>query len=272
MYAFKVDMRSSLHSDTAGHSHYEDEFFFCYSGTGIQYAADRKYKISPGALFILPAGQGHCVSNICEDGIKAGVLMVAIDLFDGPDQAQRETGLILRELSDRAKNDRNRIGLSQDGLMKVKNFFDAIIRECEQPGPGYNAMLKTLTQDFLLTCLRHSDAGRNCQDKFQPVSSDEKIRNAVSYLNANFRRPVTVERVAAVAGMSRSHFHASFLKYTGKTMSSYLNRLRVKDAISRISGGGSLENAAAEAGFSSISNFYRRCKEHSGHPPGYFIK
>ena len=263
-------MRPGPHSNVIGHTHNEEEFFFCYSGDGVQYAADRKYKIGPGSLFILPAAQGHCVSNICEKGIKAGVLMVAPEVFDGPDQAQRETGLILRELSERAKNDRNRISLSPEGLRMVKDFFDMIIRECEQPGPGYNAMLKNLTQSFLLTCLRHSDAGRTCQEKFQPVSSDEKIRNAISYLNANFRRTVTVERAAAVAGMSRSHFHASFLKYTGKTMCSYLNHLRVKDAIGRISNGVSLEIAANEAGFSSISNFYRRCKEHSGHPPGYF--
>ncbi len=257
--------------DNTPHTHQEHELIMCLEGSGWQLAEERRYQCRPGDLFILPAGQGHLAFSGSEEKMHVAVVMVHPETFSGVDDSMRETALILNNLAVEAEQGRNRINLSPEGRGRARGFLLAILEECERPGAGYNAMMKNLTQSLMLTCLRHGDLSRTLYEKLQAGSTDERVRNAVSYLNANFRRSLSVERAASVAGMSRSHFHASFLRHTGVTMSFYLNRLRTEFAIERLAEGVPMEEAARDAGFTSLSNFYRRFKEHSGHSPGYYV-
>ena len=71
--------------------------------------------------------------------------------------------------------------------------------------------------------------------------------------------------------MCKSRFHPFFRKQTGMTFVAYINKVRVEHAARLLVGTDlSLKFIAYDCGFDSISQFFKRFKEHYGVTPGRF--
>ena len=57
--------------------------------------------------------------------------------------------------------------------------------------------------------------------------SDAKIQQALSYINENFRSPLTVEQLAERVYLSRYHFMRLFKAQTGTTVYAYVRQKRL---------------------------------------------
>jgi AraC-like DNA-binding protein len=80
-------------------------------------------------------------------------------------------------------------------------------------------------------------------------------------------RPWRVDALARLAGMSRSHFTATFAEIVGDTPLSYLNAWRLALGHSRLSAGRSVKAVAAQVGFGSQAAFSRAFSRRYGYPP-----
>ena len=110
----------------------------------------------------------------------------------------------------------------------------------------------------LLECYRAGEARDTCEDK--RISS---IRKAISYIEAFYIRPITIEELAETAGYSKYHFCRCFKNVTGMTPVEYMNRLRCERAKSILaSGEKTVSEAAKGCGFSNMSHFYRMYKRY----------
>ena len=101
---------------------------------------------------------------------------------------------------------------------------------------------------------------------------DGRIRKAMQYLQQEYRSPVTVEQLAAVANMSPSRFFALFKKETGVPPMVYKNQLAVQHAALMLAGEESVEEIAAETGFASAAYFRRVFKAVTGVSPREYRK
>lgn len=102
------------------------------------------------------------------------------------------------------------------------------------------------------------------------AQTTEKTRLAplLSWLNENYRRPLTVEDMARQAAMSQRNFARVFAAETASSPANYLERIRLEHTVSLLESTGiSLEAAARECGFTGCEQLRRAFQRHRGITP-----
>lgn len=100
--------------------------------------------------------------------------------------------------------------------------------------------------------------GREIRQLGRPDSHVHRIARAVAVLRAEFSKSLTVEHLAAVAGMSRSSFHHHFRATTSLTPLQFQKQLRLIEGRRLIVVEGmSSSRAAFEVGYEGASHFAR---------------
>lgn len=102
--------------------------------------------------------------------------------------------------------------------------------------------------------------------------SDGKIAQALSYINENLTKELSVETLSEQVYLSRYHFMRLFKAQTGSTVHSYIRQKRLLYAARLIREGMSAGRAATESGFSDYSAFHRAFRESFGMSPGELKK
>ncbi|CAN7319866.1 AraC family transcriptional regulator N-terminal domain-containing protein [Polaromonas sp. LjRoot131] len=101
-----------------------------------------------------------------------------------------------------------------------------------------------------------------------PDGHAQRVARAVSVLRADFARPLPVERLAAVAGMSPSSFHQHFRSVTSLSPLQFQKQLRLIEARRlMLSEGLSASSAAFTVGYESVPQFTREYGRMFGLPP-----
>lgn len=117
----------------------------------------------------------------------------------------------------------------------------------------------------LLGCLlgMHSD--------IKPPQSRQQItrmKNVLTYIRNNYGEPITLDELAAVAGMSPRYFCRAFAALTGRTPIAYLNYYRIECACERLTlTDKSVTEIAFVCGFNDMSYFSRVFKQLKGTTP-----
>lgn len=96
----------------------------------------------------------------------------------------------------------------------------------------------------------------------------QRIARAVAVLRADYARPLPVERLAAVAGMSPSSFHQHFRAVTSLSPLQFQKHLRLIEARRlMLAEGASASSASFAVGYESVSQFTREYGRLFGRPP-----
>jgi AraC-like DNA-binding protein len=106
---------------------------------------------------------------------------------------------------------------------------------------------------------------------FSPLLDEfasERINRAYKFIFENFATPIRHEEIARGAGMSLSAFGHYFKRVTGRTLTDFINDVRVGHA-SRllIETDQPVSEIAYESGFESLSNFNLRFRKLTGTSP-----
>ena len=96
---------------------------------------------------------------------------------------------------------------------------------------------------------------------------DEKVTEAIKYIDENLCEELTVDALASGAYLSRYHFMRLFKAQTGETVHAYIRQKRLLYAARLIREGMTAGDAAAESGFKDYSTFTRAFKESFGITP-----
>lgn len=95
------------------------------------------------------------------------------------------------------------------------------------------------------------------------------LDDVTEYLHAHRLERITLDGLAAVAGVHRTHVARTFRAFHGLSVGAYLRRLRVEWAAEALlDETASLARVAAAAGFADQSHFTRTFTSHFGVPPG----
>ena len=139
------------------------------------------------------------------------------------------------------------------GLMDCFDTADKHSRHLLSPRPEEVEELKNTVSAY----------ERAAADKY-----DAKIQYALSYINENFRRELTVDALAEQVFLSKYHFMRLFKAQTGSTVHAYIRQKRLLNAARLIREGTPAGKAAADSGFADYSAFHRAFRETFGTSPG----
>jgi AraC-like DNA-binding protein len=100
-----------------------------------------------------------------------------------------------------------------------------------------------------------------------------RTAKAVAWLRANYQKPLRVEQLATVAGMSRSTLHHHFRALTAMSPLQFQKQLRLRAARQHmLTNDVDAASAAFEVGYESASQFSREYRRFFGQPPIRDIK
>jgi AraC-like DNA-binding protein len=104
-------------------------------------------------------------------------------------------------------------------------------------------------------------------------SNDERILNALEYIQTNIDKPILFKQVASTMYLSQDYARHLFFKHLGSTFSQYVLWLRIrKILIAIIHNQINLSTASVQYGFTDQSHFNRTFKRLYGIPPAAMVK
>src|SRR5688572_15219064 len=99
-----------------------------------------------------------------------------------------------------------------------------------------------------------------------------RIERVIEYVCSHLEADLSVERLSAVAGFSKFHFHRQFSAFTGFSVAQFVRLVRLKRAAYQLAfaPGRTILVIALDAGFSAPESFSRAFKDVLGQTPSEF--
>jgi AraC family transcriptional regulator len=100
------------------------------------------------------------------------------------------------------------------------------------------------------------------------VAYTRRIERVIEYICAHLGDDLPVERLSAVAGFSKFHFHRQFSAFTGLSVAQFVRLMRLKRAAYQLAFDPArpIIEIALDAGFSAPESFSRAFKDVQGRP------
>ncbi|MDK4701611.1 AraC family transcriptional regulator [Rhizobium sp. CNPSo 4062] len=204
-----------------------------------------------GRISYIPAGMELWVD-------MAGVEFVRhLDVhFDAEMLSQR-----LMENIDPVQLDRPQLHFNDPRVMALAELIAA---ECENPEPLHDLYGDGLTLSLLIDVLQV----RGTQPRKRSGLATWQLRRAVDYIEENCTRAIRLEELAALTGLSQSHFSHAFKASTGLPPHQWQTQARLERAKQLLLNSEMpLTTVAVETGFADQAHFTRVFSKNVGAAP-----
>ncbi len=254
------------------HYHKEVEIIHFKRGAGTQFIGDSIQRFQAGDTVILGAnlphywrfdevyfsGESHepvdiLVTHFCED-------------FWGDAFLNLPENKSIKGLLERAQQGLKISGYNQP---KIVELLEGML---QSEGPErLTFLIQTLTE---ISKSDKQEAISSVNFKYTLAEKEsDKINDIYNYSMANLSRKITLEEVAAVAGISANSFCRFFKSRTRKTYSEFLNEIRVGRAcMLLIDNNLNVKQVCFESGFNNFASFHKCFKHITGKSPLVYQK
>lgn len=233
---------------------------FIMRGSGEHLIDERRYPVKGPSIGITHLDQAHCILTGTE---PLDIMNIYLDLerlrMPALPEPLQEMVPRLLPLNARFVNRLNRVqqlDLPPDsGLPMVAHWLH---REMTLQPPGWEGMVMGYWQVFLTELCRTACATglRPPPNQHPSVGRLEKVR---TYMDQNFREPLSLAQLASVAGLSPTYLCRAFRAYAGKSLFTYLLDRRIQAAMLRLrQTDDKVIRIAHEVGFNDLS-YFNRC-------------
>lgn len=236
-------------------------------------SGDREYHVGPGEFVILFPGECHYGTSPSEGPLSFYWVHFYLDAGDTQLQKHSDETELLSLFQDTEKEyyilpDSGQLSadcrtnvLFTQLLDLAKRFGFSATRQCSY---ALSTLLLELTNE--------------CLSKYQFLSLPGKLPQGLSdvlgWLSINYDTALSVNAIAEKFGYHPSYLTSLFKKYTGQTVTEYINRQRIHASLNllvstpRIS----LEEISEQVGFSDAKYFMRLFKRYEGVTPTNYRK
>lgn len=167
------------------------------------------------------------------------------------------------------------IKVSDPAASRAKRTIDTIVEETSADRPGRDYIVNRLVEILLVEALRYRVEGQTAVEQRGLLAglSDPPLARALRRLHEDVAYPWSVEKLARVAGLSRSAFSARFAQKVGIPPVQYLINWRMGLAKSMLEREAlPLESLAAAIGYQSASAFSTAFRREVGSAPSHFAR
>jgi len=171
------------------------------------------------------------------------------------------------------QNTNHCFGESQYITLFMKKVMEEI-NTCNYTGQMRKLFLETKIQEILILQLtmRKNISGERLKQQAVIVKDREILFAAKKHIDENFRKPLTIVKLARYLGTNDHKLKKGFKDLFGLTIFKYLQNVRMEHARSMLANGTSINDISYFIGYSNISNFSNAFRSHHGFTPGDYMK
>jgi AraC-like DNA-binding protein len=271
-HSFSIRQDLVPHVNNRWHYHKEVELIHFKKGDGTQFIGDNIKRFKAGDVVLVGTNLPHYwrfddsyfdenpkqtadvrVAHFCEDFWGNGFL-------DLPENSA------LRSILDKAKR-----GLQITGKTRLK-VAETLEELLDAEGPERIILLIRALLSISGCKQLETLASIGFKHDFVEAEND-RINDIYDYTLKNFKRPIQLEEIAAVANISPNSFCRYFKSRTRKTYSQFLIEIRVGHACKLlIESGLSIKQLCYESGFNNFTSFHKYFKMITGKSPLIYQK
>lgn len=254
------------------HYHPEIEIMYILEGTGTRFVGDHIGRYQEGDVCMVGPKLPHEWRNDDEfftqgAGLKASCLCLFFlkDIFEANLIRLPEMSNI-RQLIERSRRGIKFVGKSRDaigsfiqrsvndtGASRIINFISLL------------EMMATTDEYELLASIGFTESVNS--------SDFERFDKVYQYMMKNFMKPIKLEEVSSLVGLTPNAFCRYFRGRTKKTFIQYLNDIRIGHAKKLlIEGRMKISTLSMESGFNNLSNFIEQFKRSTQMSPSEYQK
>lgn len=254
------------------HYHPEIEIMYILEGTGTRFVGDHIGRYQEGDVCMVGPKLPHEWRNDDEfftqgAGLKASCLCLFFlkDIFEANLIRLPEMSNI-RQLIERSRRGIKFVGKSRDaigsfiqrsvndtGASRIINFISLL------------EMMATTDEYELLASIGFTESVNS--------SDFERFDKVYQYMMKNFMKPIKLEEVVSLVGLTPNAFCRYFRGRTKKTFIQYLNDIRIGHAKKLlIEGRMKISTLSMESGFNNLSNFIEQFKRSTQMSPSEYQK
>jgi AraC-like DNA-binding protein len=237
---------------------------FTVRGTGRHWMNDAVYPESPGSLGITHYGEVH---SLVTDPGGMDIYNLYLDPRSHPlPPLPPELSNMLHVLF--ASNERFRHRLNRSIHLHFKDptlplqCLQTLHRELTHPAAGSAAVIRAMLRVFLIACCRSA-----LNEGMVPSFSDDApppawLLNTCRYLDETYQDPITLDRLAGRAHISKGYLCRAFKKQIGLSVVEYLTERRIQHAMQLLQDtDDKILSVALDSGFGDLSHFNRVFKK-----------
>ena len=161
--------------------------------------------------------------------------------------------------------------LSPTCQKKVRQMFDDMLYEYEHYDSHSEFIIEGIIERLIITLLREGKAAESADIKLN--IQDEAINKILDYLDLHYAENPSIETLAALAGLSASHFMKRFRECTGASYKTYLHCYKIRLAQNMLVNTKlSISQISEKLGFCNSNYFCAVFRKISGNSPREFRK
>ncbi|HBN84375.1 MAG TPA: AraC family transcriptional regulator [Clostridiales bacterium] len=113
----------------------------------------------------------------------------------------------------------------------IDRYIREMVWESETREEGYELSVKAYVYLVLVLMIRRFTETVLTKKEFQVRNNNlESLNKVIVYIEENYSEKITVDHLARYAGMSTSNLYLQFKKASGKTITDYINQVRIQNA------------------------------------------
>jgi AraC-like DNA-binding protein/mannose-6-phosphate isomerase-like protein (cupin superfamily) len=269
--AVKVKLREMPHFTYPWHYHPEYEILFVIEGSGTSFVADSIEEFQSGDLALIGSSLPHFWRSDEKYLNSGGKLKIKYVVIQFPNDFLKDEIANYPEyhpIGDLLERASKGIRFSADFALGIEKKIMKLSKS-----DGFERIIHL--QELLYALAKTVDYRLLAGELYQQENhtfTNFRLTKVLQFLNTNYQRKIELETVADIANLHPAAFCRFFKEKTGKSLSEYVNDMRIGYACRLIIEGKlSVSQISFESGFNNLSNFNRTFKKHTGYTPtNYF--
>ena len=255
------------------HWHEEMEWIYFQKGDFPVWINTKEYQVhAPTFMCIHPEELNALILE--KDGIESAVVFpVDILCFERYDAAEAKV------LGPLAEGKLRMPVLCQSGdaafeeLSACYKEIEQMLRQMKEQKNMFYLNIKAKMLELIAVAYKYDLLTRQVREGREEAGTVENLKKVLQYIGEHYSSPIRLSELAELVNMNEQYFCRYFKKNIGKTITEYINVIRVEKAATALAETeDKIIDIAAACGFDNTGYFIRRFKKEKGMTPSEYRK
>lgn len=255
------------------HWHEEMEWIYFQKGDFPVWINTKEYQVHAPAFMCIHPEELHALI-LEKDGIESAVVFpVDILCFERYDAAEAKV------LGPLAEGKLRMPVLCQSGdaafeeLSACYKEIEQMLRQMKEQKNMFYLNIKAKMLELIAVAYKYDLFTRQVREDREESGTVENLKKVLQYIGEHYGSPIRLSELAELVNMNEQYFCRYFKKNIGKTITEYINVIRVEKAATALAETeDKVIDIAAACGFDNIGYFIRRFKKEKGMTPSEYRK